>query len=768
MDFSQELRYLESTSQLKGTGKFTFIKELSARAGKYEIPTDSFYREITRNLLPLGLYQHQIEAIRAIEEGHNVVVATSTSSGKSLCYQLPIAKALLSSKKRSQRPKALVIHPTKALGQDQLKSWSKLKIPGISVSTFDGDSSSAQRISARKFADVWLSNPEMVNHAILANHGQYHSLLSGLDYVVVDEAHVYRGIFGSHVANLFRRLIRIAKLYGSAPQFIFTSATITNPALICSRLINQPVVAIENDASPQAEKIVAIWTPKLIDEKTGQRASYTRATAAIAALLAETDHKVIAFVRSRRLSELIANEAREIVGSEGELEVLSYRGGYLPLQRRNIEQMIADGSTKLVVATSALELGIDIGYLDAAVIAGFPGTFSSFRQQIGRVGRSNNHSAAVLVCGPDALDQWISANPKSILTKPLEQAVINPTNPYILKQHLKAACFEGALSLSELEQFRDPFAQSEDSVSQILDELEMQGEVTLRGNKYVTNAQYSPNHQISFRSSGGRQILIAAETGELIGTTEYDKAPATLFEGAIYLHLGQSFRVLSLDLDKDLALVEPYNGKEQTRSMFDTLYKNFDPDTSTSGTGFSLNLGPTQITQTVTGFQVLSSAGEVLSIHPLQMPPTVLNTRAFWLEFTSDLLTEIPSSKLPGALHASEHALIGMMPIFAICDRSDIGGVSKLLHPDPFAPELEGLPVASITIYDGYPGGMGIAELAYEVAFELIKQTARAIRACKCQSGCPACIQSPKCGNLNSPLNKEFSIVLMDKILDSK
>ncbi len=766
MDLSQKLRHLESSPVLKGSGEFTFMTEIPPQEGEYETPHDSFYKEITKNIFPNGLYKHQVAALELIDRGFNVVITTSTSSGKSLCYQLPVAKAILSSKRRTQRPKALVIHPTKALAQDQVKSWSKLRLPGVLVSAFDGDSTSEQRLNTKKYADIWLTNPEMINSAILANHGQYHALLSGLDFVVVDEAHVYRGVFGSHVANLLRRLIRIAHLYGSDPQFIFTSATIANPAESCAKLINQEVVAVEEDFSPQAPKTFAIWKPKLLDENTGARASYTRAAAIISAYLAATEHRVITFVRSRRLSEVIANEAREIIASDNEFEVLSYRGGYLPVQRRNVEQLVTDGATKLLVSTSAMELGVDIGHLDAAVIAGFPGTFSSFRQQVGRVGRRTVPSAAILICSPDALDQWISTNPESIFARTSERAIVNPTNRHILKEHLEAACFESPLLQHELEQFGGPTTPEKEAVEKVIWELQDERRIFFRGGAYVTSLQSPPHHQISMRSSGMRQVMISAEDGELLGTIEYDKAPATIHEGAIYLHLGQSFKVLSLDLDKGLAIVEPFWGKEQTRTMFDTFYENSEPTKSTCRNGVSLCLGPSTITQLVTGYQLLSHTGELLAMNRLEMPPTVLDTTAWWLEYSPEALEDIPVEDLPGALHAAEHAMISMMPIFAICDRSDIGGVSRMLYPNPFLRELEGRTVATITIYDGYPGGIGIAEVAHEMAPHLIRQTIKSIESCGCDHGCPSCIQSPKCGNLNSPLSKEYAITLLKSTLE--
>jgi DEAD/DEAH box helicase domain-containing protein len=765
MQLPIELDYLATAPELKKQGKFIYADVSASVEGEFCQTSDPIYSALIKGHLPKGLYRHQLEALDLIENQNNVVIATSTSSGKSLCYQLPIAKAILSSKKRSQRPKALVIHPTKSLANDQLRSWSQLNLSSILVATFDGDSSYEHRVATRRFADVWLTNPEMINSAILANHGKYGSLLGALSFIVIDEAHVYRGVFGSHLALLLRRLIRIAKMYGSNPQFIFTSATISDPGEICSKLINQKVMTIEKDSSPKPVRTLAIFQTKILDAQQGNRASYSRAAATISVQMSQHGHRVITFVRSRRLSELLANQARQLLGNpDNQFSVLSYRGGYLAIQRREIEQMVTEGICQILVATSAMELGVDISILDSAVVTGFPGTFSSFRQQIGRVGRDDRPSTSVLVCGPDGLDQWIASNPSSLTDRPVEKAVINPLNPYILRSHLRAACYESPLSPEELSTFAPtadiPLVQSE------LEVLVANGDISIRNGKYATNLDSPPHTEISMRSSGGKQVLISTSEGELIGTAEFPRAQSTLFEGSIYLHLGQSFKTISLDLERSVALVEPYFGSEQTWAIFDTTYTNFQPERKTEFPGISLSLGRTTITETVKGYQTLTADGEALSVSQLDMPPSILDTRAFWFDFYPESLIGIESGDLPGALHGAEHAMISMMPIFAICDRSDIGGVSRLHVPDPFSFAHDSESVASITIYDGYPGGIGIAELGYSSAIEIAKATLQMVSSCSCGNGCPSCIQSPKCGNLNSPLSKDGTIKLLGSIID--
>lgn len=765
MNLPSELKYLSDNKIVRETGEFKYVDVITSVVGEYGFPSDPTYSSLIEGLFPGGLYRHQIDALNLIDKGHNVVLATPTASGKSLCYQLPIAKHILESKGRANKPKAIVLHPTKALAQDQLRSWGKINCPGLFVSTFDGDSSSSERAATKKLANVWLTNPEMLNVAIMAHHHQFSSLLESLKFIVLDEAHVYRGVFGSHIALLMRRLIRVAKIYGSDPQFIFTSATIADPSEICSKLINQPVIGIEEDTSPKPTKTLAIFEPKMINKADGIRASYSTAAAAISAYLCSNDHKVIAFVRSRRLSEVVAKAARKMLNSSSnDYRVLSYRGGYLPEQRRQIELLVTTGETKLLVATSAMELGVDLAILDASVIAGFPGTFSSFKQQMGRVGRSEIPSITILVCGPDALDQWVSANPTSLQTRPAEKAIINPMNPYILRAHLKAACYESGLSVEEI----SSFAPTEEvgAVMEQIDFLISRGDIAMRHGKFATNLPGPPHGSIKLRSSSGNQILISSPEGELIGTIEFERAYSTVHEGAIYLHLGQSFIVTKLDLEKNIAIVEPYSGSEQTRAIFDTFYDNHGSQQVNAANGISLNIGETTITETVNGFQILTEKGEALSIQRLDPVTSKLETRAFWFDFTGNSLCEIPINQLPGALHAAEHAMISMMPIFAICDRSDIGGVSKLHYPNPHDEQLSDLVVASITIYDGHPGGIGIAELGYDKAISIAKATLDMVRSCACEAGCPSCIQSPKCGNLNSPLNKKGAIQLLGSLLE--
>lgn len=656
------------------------------------------------------------------------------------------------------------MHPTKALAQDQLRSWAKLAIPGIVISTYDGDSTADSRTATRRFSDVWLTNPEMLNASILAHHQSYDSLLSRLDFIVIDEAHVYRGVFGSHVSLLIRRLARIARIYGSSPRFICTSATMSDPGATCSRLVNEQVVSIDEDFSPRAPRTIAVWKPKMLDAKIGVRASYTKAAAAISARCSDNNHRVITFVRSRRQSEVMANSIRGLDDSRV-AKVLSYRGGYLAAQRRAIEQAFADGEADVLVSTSAMELGVDIGSLDVAVIAGFPGTFASFRQQSGRVGRSLKESASILVSGPDALDQWIALHPRALIDRPSERSVINPSNPYILEAHLRAACFESPLDESEVASFADLDDPSSSKVRAALAHLESKGEIGKIGSRWVTTAHSAPHRAISLRTSGPRQVLISTEDGELIGISEYDRALHSLHQGAIYLHLGKSFKVTSLDLERDMAIVERYQGDEQTRTIFDTYYENGEPEAQLDLGTIRICTGPTRITTVARGFQVLSPSGETLSQHPLELPASVLDTKGFWLEFTPESLKDIPERELPGALHAAEHAMISMMPVFAICDRSDIGGVSRLLVPDPFAKGNERTPVATITIYDGYPGGIGISDLAYSVAGGLVSHTLSMVQSCECEHGCPSCIHSPKCGNLNSPLSKAYSVILAQAVL---
>ena len=744
-------------------------------------------------------WSHQARAIDLARSGRSVAIATGTASGKSLCYQAPIAE---SAARPVRSGTSLLIFPTKALAQDQLRSLTGLEVPGLVAGTYDGDCSPEERTWVRAKANVVLTNPEMLHSGILPHHGKWDTYLLRLDYVVIDELHTLRGIFGTHVAHLLRRLRRLCAHYGSHPTFIFSSATIGEPGRLASQLCGLDVAEVTDDGSPRGERLFALWNPPLeddvdvdlrpvtdaaaaepdhrddiaIDERgadelatttsgDGPRVSSNRESAAIAAELILHGRRTIAFCRSRKGTEIVAADVRRRLPEALADAVCAYRGGYLTVERRAIEDELFSGRLQGVVATTALELGVDIGGLDACVLNGFPGTIASLWQQAGRAGREAQQSLAVLVAGQDQLDQWLMAHPREVLTRPPEPAVINPTNPFVLGPHLACAAYELPLSWAD-EAYWPADVLAEGVRSLVVDDrlkIRPRGYGTRAEPRAVWSARGFPSHGIGLRGGSAREVRIALPTGDLVGTVDESRAPRLVHPGATYLHQGRSFQVDSLDLDDAVAWVSPSDGSDYTLAKSETEVRILGTDQQRSLGGATLHLGDIEVRSQVTGYQRRDRfTGEVLAREQLDLPPSYLVTRAFWYTLPYDLLAEaeVPLALAPGALHAAEHAAIGMLPLFTICDRWDVGGVSTLLQADT------GLP--TIVIYDGYAGGAGIAELGYDVADRHLAATLEAIDACACEDGCPSCVQSPKCGNFNEPLDKAGAARLLRVLLGTR
>ncbi|MBL8776012.1 MAG: DUF1998 domain-containing protein, partial [Acidimicrobiales bacterium] len=618
--------------------------------------------------------------------------------------------------------------------------------------------------------------------------------------------HVLRGIFGTHVAHLLRRLRRLCAHYGSSPTFVFSSATIGQPGRLASQLCGLEVAEVTDDGSPRGERLFALWNPPLeddvgggdlssvaraadhrlavvdepdhrddiaVDERDrderadartadGPRVSSNREVATIAAELIVHGRRTIAFCRSRKGTEIVAADVRRRLPEALADAVSAYRGGYLTVERRAIEDELFSGRLQGVVATTALELGVDIGGLDACVLNGFPGTIASLWQQAGRAGREAQQSLAVLVAGQDQLDQWLMAHPREVFTRPPEPAVINPTNPFVLGPHLACAAYELPLSWAD-EAYWPADVLAEGVRSLVVDDrlkIRPRGYGTRAEPRAVWSARGFPSHGIGLRGGSAREVRIALPSGDLVGTVDESRAPRLVHPGATYLHQGRSFQVDSLDLDDAVAWVSPSDGSDYTLAKSETEVRILGTDQQRALGGATLHLGDIEVRSQVTGYQRRDRfTGEVLAREQLDLPPSFLVTRAFWYTLPYDLLAEaeVPLALAPGALHAAEHAAIGMLPLFTICDRWDVGGVSTLLQADT------GLP--TVVIYDGYAGGAGIAELGYEVADRHLAATLEAIDACACDDGCPSCVQSPKCGNFNEPLDKAGAARLLRVLL---
>jgi DEAD/DEAH box helicase domain-containing protein len=706
--------------------------------------------DVVRSRLPVErFWTHQAEAIDLVRGGTSVVVATGTASGKSLCFQVPIAEAAAGDPPGT----ALLLFPTKALAQDQLRALGDLDVPGLVPACYDGDTGPEERTWARRHATALLSNPDMLHVGLLPHHARWATFLMRLRYVVVDELHVLRGVFGTHVAHVLRRLRRVCAHYGSDPTFVFGSATIGEPATLASALCDKKVVAVTDDGSPRGERLFALWNPPLLDDESGARASANVETAALLSTLVGDDRRAIAFCRSRKGTELVAADARRRLPERLRETVRPYRGGYLAAERREIEGELFSGQLRGVVATSALELGIDIGTLDACVLDGFPGTIASLWQQAGRAGRAQQQSLAVLVGGEDQLDQWLMAHPRELFTRPPEQAVINPSNPSVLEPHLACAAYELPLTPDDGDWWGDDLDEGVRAL--VGDDL-----LVVRDGRAFWSGRGSPAWGVGLRSGSSEEYRIATADGSLIGTVDGSRAFSSVHPGAVYLHQGQAWRVTDLDLDDRVAWVEPSDGGELTQVRSETEIRILDDEVSRQVGPVTLHLGAVEVSEQVVGYQRRDvQTRELLGTEDLDLPPSRLVTRGFWWEIAERVLDRagVAPADWPGTLHAAEHTMIGMLPLFTICDRWDVGGVSTPLQVDTGRP--------TIVVYDGYPGGAGIAELGYDAGERLLRTTLEVLESCPCTSGCPSCVQSPKCGNGNEPLDKAGAASLLRVIL---
>jgi DEAD/DEAH box helicase domain-containing protein len=735
---------------LFGDDRLVHLERIPARGARFGELARPLPDVVAERLPVERLWCHQAEAIDLARAGHSVAVATGTASGKSLCYQVPIAEAVSAEVAGT----ALLLFPTKALAQDQLRALGALGVPGLVPACYDGDTGPEERAWARRHASVLLTNPDMLHVGLLPHHARWATFLMRLQYVVVDELHVLRGIFGTHVAHVLRRLRRLCAFYGSDPTFLFGSATIGEPARLAASLCGKDVTAVTDDGSPRGERLFALWNPPLLDEQAGVRASANVETASLLAALVGDERRVIAFCRSRKGTELVAADARRRLPAPWRDAVRPYRGGYLAEERREIEGELFAGRLRGVVATSALELGIDIGTLDACILDGFPGTIASLWQQAGRAGRAQQQSLAVLVGGEDQLDQWLMAHPKELFTRPPEQAVINPSNPSVQLPHLACAAYELPLSPADATWWGDLL---DDGVR----ELVVDDVLTVREGRAYWSGRGAPAWGVGLRSGSSEEYRIATIDGALIGTVDGSRAFQAVHPGAVYLHQGQAWRVADLDLADRTAWVEPSDGDELTQVRSETDIRVLTDEVNRRIGPITVHLGAVEVSERVVGYQrrdVRTRA--LLGTEVLDLPASSLVTRAFWFTIAESVLDDagVVAADWPGTLHAAEHAAIGILPLFTICDRWDVGGVSTAFQVDTGTP--------TIFVYDGYPGGAGIAELGYEAGERLLRTTLEVITACPCVAGCPSCVQSPKCGNGNEPLDKAGATTLLRVVLD--
>jgi DEAD/DEAH box helicase domain-containing protein len=719
-------------------------------ASLVEVP--DLHPELASALSKIGvehLYSHQRVAYERVRAGDNVVVATATASGKSLCYKIPaFENALMSAASR-----ALLLYPTKALAQDQLGKIRAFGLRGVHPATYDGDTPQAMRADVRRRANIVLTNPDMLNVGILPNHEAWADFLRNLRVVAVDEAHVLRGIFGSHVATVLRRLRRAAALHGGDPKFVLASATIANPQELAESLTGLPFALVDEDGASSGKRRVIFRNPPLLDKERGERRSLLTEGALVFAELVRQGVRSIAFAKTRKGAELIYRYAADRVGVDLARRISPYRAGYTAKERREIEGRLFRGELLGVVSTSALELGVDVGALDAVVCCGYPGSVASIWQQWGRAGRGTDPALAVYIAGRDALDQYLFENPRRVLGRRVEAARVTLENPYILGPHLLAAAHEAPLDAGDEEYFGPAYRP-------VATEMMEAGALAASGGRLVYVGGDSPARKISLRSASSETVLIADTEGELIGTAEASRAPSELHPGATYLHRGTAYEVEELDLGAHRAVARRVPNRFYTRPRIETDVEILEEvekrDLANEAT---LSWGRVRTTDSVTYYKKIRVADDKeVGIYPLDLPDVILNTQAFWVT-----LPPLPREARPsfesfgGALHAGEHGMIGLLPLFAMCDRADIGGLSTPVHRQTTLP--------TIFVYDGYPGGVGISRRGYDAFESLARDTVGVIVRCPCERGCPGCIQSPKCGNWNEPLSKDGAVALLRYLL---
>ena len=743
----------------------THLELLPARAAS-AVPWPSWAPdELVERWHRLGvpaLWTHQRAAAEHAHEGRCVVVATGTGSGKSLAYQLPALTAVLAGRTAADGRGASVLYlaPTKALAADQARALRVLDPPGVRIGSYDGDTPMEERDWVRRFAGYVLTNPDMLHAGILPGHARWANFLRALRFVVIDEAHAYRGVFGAHVAQVIRRLRRICASYGSDPVFVLASATTAEPAATAERLVGQRVAAVTEDGSPRGETAFALWEPPVISARGEHGAPVRRsAVAEVADLLGDLvldDAQTVAFVRSRRAAEGVAGAVRDRLGPtrpDLAARVAAYRGGYLPEERRVLEGALHDRRLLALASTNALELGVDIAGLDAVLLAGYPGTRASVWQQVGRAGRAGGRALAVLVARDDPLDSYLAHHPEALFGTPVEATVFDPDNPYVLAPHLAAAAAELPLQESDLELFGPAAASAIDGLTEA-------GLLRRRPTGWFWTSRDRATDLADLRGSGATVRVVEASTGRMLGTVDAASAHRSVHEGAVYVHQGGTYLVQTLDLGDAAAVVVAAEPDYVTYAREVSDLRVLSVLDQQAWGRATAHLGEVQVTgQVVSYVRRRARTGEFLSEHALNLPERTLHTVAVWWTLPADLLAAagIRGPAIGGALHAAEHAAIGLLPLFATCDRWDIGGLSHPSHPDTHLP--------TIFVHDGHQGGSGFAERGFHAAVAWLTATRDLIAACSCADGCPGCVQSPKCGNGNAPLDKAGAARLFDTLL---
>jgi len=729
--------------------RIAHVRVIPAQEASYGSPSRPLPPPLERYLDRKGirLYTHQAEALEAIRAGEHIIITTPTASGKTLAFNLPIFEAL------SVQPEAtaLYLYPTKALANDQLKAIRDIEEgAGISIAgaIYDGDTPGSRRPLIRERSRVILSNPYEL-HQVLPWHHRWERFFRNLRFVVIDEAHRYRGVFGSHMAFLIRRLRRIARHYGAEPQFILSTATIANPLEFGRNLTGHPYHHISADGSPRGQKHFVLYNP-FYDGVNGKSAH--RETGGLLISCLTHDLQTLCFTISRRMAELIAMWAHEDLARKGRDPgmVTAYRAGYLPEERRGIENRLKSGSLRGLTSTNALEVGIDIGGLDAVLISGFPGTIISTWQQAGRAGRRGNDSAAFLVAFQDLLDQYFMRHPETFFGSPHEHAIVDLANPYIVSGHLLCAASELPVKPD-----RDGDLWPGDLHAPI---RSLTGSHLLRPTPHgvVYCGRGRAAEAVKLDSISSETFRMTCD-GTILETMDRGQAFREAHEGAVVLHRGETYLVKEMDLETRRIRVERADVDYYTDALKTVDLRVTRELSRREGNGFTLHLGDVEVTEQFTGYRIMKYDA-LIGFEPLNLPPLKFGTRALWFTLSPELAYAVTAGgfDLAGTLHGAEHAIIGVAPFHVLCDRRDLGGLSTTSHPDTDGP--------AIFVYDGYEGGIGLAEKAYELMGLIASMAGEAVRDCRCEAGCPACIYSPKCGNDNTPLDKGGTVRLLDAL----
>jgi DEAD/DEAH box helicase domain-containing protein len=689
------------------------------------------------------LFTHQVDAVERIRRGANVLVSTPTASGKSLIYNLSVLEALL----RDDSAKALYVFPLKALEQDQYKNLSLLlkgvKDRKIFAGIYDGDTSAYRRKQMRsRVPHILFTNPDMLHTGILAYHSNWEDLFRNLSFVILDEVHTYRGIFGSHVNQIIRRLKRICALYGSKPRFILLSATVNNPGAFGESLIGAEIEVIDSTGSPRAGQHVLFLNPQT---------SANFSSARLFAHCIQAGFRTIAFTQSRKTTELMHVWVSQLVPRLRN-RISSYRAGFMPEERREIEQRLARGDLLGVISTSALEMGIDIGYLDICLLVGYPGTIINTWQRGGRVGRSGRESMVILIAKPDALDQYFMKHPDELFGRSYEAAILDPHNPYVVQAHLPCAASEDPLTLDDERYWTEGLPGH-------LEKLEIEGELmrTAEGRPTWFATKKRPHQRVNIRSVGRSFTIFERETGQAIGTVDGIRALKECHPGAVYLHRATHYQVDLLNLQKKDIIAHQSDLRYFTRVRTEKETEIIRVHRSRPRGQFLVREGTVKVTELITGYEKRALPGqELMGVFSLDLPPQTFETVGFWIEIEPAIKKWVEEKGLHfmGGIHAIEHAAIGIFPLFALCDRNDIGGICYTHHPQ--------VGKSAIFIYDGYPGGVGLAQRGFEMILELMEKTLDHLRNCECDEGCPSCIHSPKCGSGNKPLDKGAAVLTLE------